>query len=139
MRIKRKKIKKGILIFLYIITAIIVINISISKYETTSIVHKETTVAIMESNSYVEIENDIKMYPGCEPQIYDITITNKQNDAICDVTQSYKLKIERSEPQNLPLEIALYSDANCTQLLTPNEFGYYTDENYKFNARNRGK
>ena len=134
MKIKGKKINRVLLLFLLIITVIIVISFSISKYESRIQISGTARVALMASDTYVDLENDIMLYPGCEPKVYEVVITNKQDDKICEVTQKYQLKIERGETANLPIDITLYKDANCTQQLTPNGNGYYTSDEYVFQA-----
>ena len=88
----------------------------------------------MAGDAYVGLEKDIMLYPGCEPKVYEVIITNKEDNKVCEVTQKYQLKIERGDSSNLPIEISLYKDSNCTQQLTPNGNGYYTSDEYVFQA-----
>ena len=86
---KKLKIPKGILIFISIVTGIIVIGFSLSKYESSSQSIKTARVALMASDAYAEFDDDIKGYPGCAPKIYELTITNKEENKICEVSQKY--------------------------------------------------
>lgn len=134
MKRKGKKVNKVILLFLLILTAIIVVNISISKFESMGQLSGTSRVALMASDAYVDLDDDIMLYPGCEPKVYEVIITNKEENKICEVTQKYQLKIEKGETANLPIDISLYKDANCTQELIPNGNGYYSSDDYVLQA-----
>ncbi len=131
---KIKKIATGKLIFLFLITAIIVVGFSLSKYETKLEIMGTSKIAIMANDVYVDIENTLQGYPGCNPYVYEIIITNKENEKICEVAQKYVIKIEKEESQNLPLEVELYKDVACTQRITKNGAGYYNDVDFVFDA-----
>lgn len=129
---KAKSIKLPItpLIMLTIIAVAIVVDLSIAKYKSATNAIDSVQVAIMANDAYIEFDDEIKGYPGCDPKIYEINVTNKENEKICEVKQKYKFKIEREESKNLPIEIALYKDSGCTQILNTNEDGYYEDETF---------
>ena len=129
---KKIKIPKGVLIFISVITGIIVVGFSLSKYESSSQMMATARVALIASNAYVEFDDDIKGYPGCEPKIYELTITNKEENKICEVTQKYSIKIENSEFENLPLEVSIYKDAECTDEIIPDTNGYYKQDDFIF-------
>ena len=129
-----KKLSVGKLIFFFVITAIVVVNFSVAKYKSAVTNIDTVTVALMAQDAYVEFENEIYGHPGDAPKVYAIRLSNKENEKICEVTQKYKMKIEREETQNLPIEIALYKDASCTQILSTDVNGYYEEEDYIFDA-----
>ena len=131
---KIKKLSANKLAFICIITAIIVVNLSIAKYKSYVNSVASTTVALMANDTYVEFSDEIKGYPGSNPKIYVINITNKENNKVCEVSQKFNIKIEREEINNLPIEISLYKDINCTQILEADANGYYEQENFKFQA-----
>ena len=129
---KAKSIKLPIipLILLTIIAVAIVVDLSIAKYKSATNAIDSVQVAIMANDAYIEFDDEIKGYPGCEPKIYEINVTNKENEKICEVKQKYKFKIEREESKNLPIEISLYKDCGCKHILNSNEDGYYEDETF---------
>ncbi len=132
---KRKlKIPKGVLIFVSLITGMIVISFSLSKYESSSQTISTARVALIKNDVYVDFNEDIKGFPGCEPEICELTITNKQDDIICEVSQKYSIKVENSKSENLPLEISIYKDLECTDEIIPDANGYYRQEDFKFQA-----
>ena len=95
-------------------------------------------MALMANDIYADFGEGIKGYPGCEPQIYEIEITNKEEEKICEVAQKYLVKIERDESVNIPLEISLYKDANCSEILAPNANNFYDETDFRFNAGEEG-
>ena len=130
----KKSLNLKVVILLCIVTAVIVISLSISKYESKVKFVDSTTVALMASDVYAPVGDEIKGYPGCDPYIYEIVLTNKESDKICEVSQKYAFSIEREDNVNLPIQIALYKDIDCTELLTANQDGFYESNEFKFDA-----
>ena len=128
------KIKSHNLIFLCFITTIIILSISFSRYESTVARDSTTRVAIMATDVLVDAQVPIGAYPGSDPIVCPIVITNKDGDRVCEVAQSFSLEIKRSAIENLPLTYALYKDEYCTEILEPDENGIYSEENFKFTA-----
>ncbi len=131
---KTKRISSFPILFFTIITTVIIVNLSVAKYKSITESIDSVQVAVMANDTYVQFDDEISGYPGCEPKVYAINITNKENDKICEVKQKFKIKIEREETTNLPIEIDLYKDAACTQIIDKNEDGYYEKEDYYFDA-----
>lgn len=132
--IKKHKISKVKLIFLAILTTIVIVNLSLSRYKSFVVGTTSANVALMAHDVDVDFSDEIKGYPGCDPKIFAINLTNKENNKICEVKQKFKMKIEREETANLPIEIALYKDAGCTQIIETDENGYYNQDDFIFDA-----
>ena len=132
MRGREPKFKLHNLMFLYIATTILVSVISLSKYTTAISSDSIARVAVMVNSVSVDIELPIGAYPGVEPIICPIIITNKEEEKICEVTQEFKIQIDIQK--NIPLELGLYKDKFCTEIIEKNENGEYISEDFKFNA-----
>lgn len=132
-KISRKKFIMKILI-ICVITSILSIELTLAGYRSSADLMSAATVAVMASNTTIEIENKLEGYPGCEPIICPIVLTNVKNNKVCKVGQKYSIYVDRTEIQNIPLEFSLYKDEYCTEILAPDENGIYTDETFIFEA-----
>lgn len=122
------------LIILLIVTSMIVMIFSLSRYKATVATQDVTKVAIMGNNVNFNIENSISGYPGCTDMLYPIQITNEDENQICEVTQKFNMKLTGLEEANIPLEINLYRDSACTNKMNANENGIYESNDFKFSA-----
>ncbi len=136
-----KKIQKNNitrLMFFCIISTLIVVNFSLSKFKTTTAPTEATTrVAVMASNITADINANLKVYPGCDPIVCPIELTNNDGEKTCEVSQTFTISVEKNDLANLPITFALYKDENCTEIIEPNEDGIYISEEFKFNANAR--
>lgn len=130
---KRKLSIIKILIFC-LITTIISIDLTFANYKSEVQLQAATTIALMASNTTIEIENNLEGYPGCNPIICPITLSNVKDSKVCKVSQKYSISVDRTEIQNIPLEFSLYTDKYCTEILTPDENGIYSDETFVFKS-----
>lgn len=128
------KIKTHNLIFLYIVTAIIVITLSFSRFESTVAGESVARVAVMANAVTTDVELPISGHPGMNSIICPIVFTNKEQDKVCEVSQVYTLEIKRQEYSNLPLMYELYKDKYCTEIMSPDENGIYASEEFYFSA-----
>lgn len=122
------------LMFFCLITTIIVVELTFSKYETTLSKSTNAVIALMADDIITDIIIPDGMYPGSEPSVVAISVTNEDNGKVSQVSQEYMMKIVRNEQVNIPFEFELYNDENCTQLLEANENGYYYDTGFTFDA-----
>ena len=129
-----KILKAHNLIFLCIITTIVIITMSFSKYESTVAGNNVTKVALMANSVSMDINLPISGYPGMEFVICPIVITNKIEDKICEVSQKYTIEIETQENLNIPLTFELYKDQYCTEIMGCDENGIYSEDEFFFNA-----
>lgn len=129
----RKKFIIKILI-ICIITSILSIELTLAGYKSSTNLMAATTVALMANNTTIEIENNLDGYPGCEPIICPITLTNVKDNKVCRVGQKYSISIDRTEIKNIPLEFSLYKDEYCTEILAPDENQNYSAESFVFKA-----
>lgn len=132
-KISRKKLILKILI-ICIITSILSIELTLAGYKSSTNLMSAATVALMANNTTIEIENNLEGYPGCEPIVCPIILTNVKDNKVCKVGQKYSISVDRTQFQNIPLEFSLYKDENCTEILAPNENFVYTDESFIFEA-----
>lgn len=121
------------LIMALIITTIIVLIFSLSRYSSTVATRNTTKIAAMANDVNISIEDTIDGYPGSEAYVYPISITNSLDGKICEISQKFNLKITGLEEANIPLEIGLYKDSSCNNKITDNN-GVYESEEFKFNA-----
>lgn len=128
------KLRTHNLIFLYIMTAIIVITMSFSKFESTIAGDNIAKVAVMANTTTVDIEVPISGHPGMDSIICPIVLTNKEEDVICEVSQLYTLEIKGQESTNIPLTFELYKDKYCTEILAADENGIYALDEFYFLA-----
>lgn len=129
------KIKSHNLIFLCFITTIIILSISFSRYESTVASDSTTRVAIMATDVSVDAQVPVGAYPGSDPVVCPITITNKDGNNVCEVAQSFTIEVERSTTENLPLTFELYRDEYCTEILQADENGIYSADDFRFTAK----
>lgn len=122
------------LIFLCIVTAIIVISISFSRYESTIAGDNITKIAVMANTVSADLEMPISGYPGMNSIICPIVLTNKEQEKVCEVSQNYTIEIERQEIANIPLTFELYKDKYCTEIINCDENGIYAEEDFSFAA-----
>lgn len=134
MKKLKGKIKIHNLMFIYIVTTIIVATLSLSKYVTTVTTDSIAKVAVMTNKVSVDMDLPMKAYPGSEPIICPIIITNKEGDQICDVSQKFTIMVGRAEVQNLPLVFELYKDQYCTEIIEKDDDGNYISEEFVFKA-----
>lgn len=133
---KRKEKRNSLYTFLFacFITTFIVVGWSLSKYQSTMTMKQTTKVAVMANDVQFVIEDMIQGYPGCPDIVYPIILTNKQENNICEISQTFTIDIQKQETENLPLQIGLYEDEACTKKLEENADGLYTAEDFRFQA-----
>ena len=91
-------------------------------------------VAVMANSVSTNMQSAIDIYPGCEPVICPIVITNKDQNRVCEVAQEFVIEVKRYTAENIPLVIGLYSDQLCTEIIGIDETGVYSSEKFKFKA-----
>ena len=134
---EKNKIKTHNLIFLFIATTIIITTISLSKYVSTVSTDSITKVALMANDLSVDIDLTEGVYPGYKT-IRPITFTNENEEGmICDVAQQFTLQFGRETIENIPINFSIYKDVLCTEIIEPDENGYYSSEDFKLNAGER--
>lgn len=132
MREYRHKIKSHNLIFLYIITTIIITALAFSKYSSTVTGSNIAKIAVMANSISTDINIPMSSYPGGEPVICPIVITNKKDDKVCDVAQEFTFQIKNGN--NIALNFGLYKDEYCTEIMEHDENGFYHSDEFKFSA-----
>lgn len=131
---REHKIKTHNLMFLYIITTIIVTTMSFSKYVSTVSTDSIAKVAVMANSVSVDMQLPMSAYPGSDPIICPIIITNKEQENVCEVSQKFTIGIERKVAENIPLVWGLYKDEFCTEIIEKDENGNYISDDFTFNA-----
>ena len=122
------------LMFFCLMTTIIVVELTFSRYATTLSKTTNAVIALMANDVSTDIIIPDGIYPGSEPSIITVSVKNEDNGKISQVSQKYMMKIVRNGQVNIPFEFELYKDENCTQLLKMNENGYYYDTGFTFDA-----
>lgn len=131
---KLKQIPIFKLVFFCFITTVIVSEITFSRYKTTLSHYNTSKVAVMANDISLDLTTPVDMYPGSEPAVVAITLTNTDNGKICEVSQSYTFEIKRGEMTNIPFEFDLYKDRECTELVNKDELGIFSDASFIFKA-----
>ena len=127
-----KKFKLPRLLFYVFITTIFVVSLSLSKYQSSLSTNDSVRVALFANDVTTTYSLEQKIYPGSTPLIIPITITNKKDGEICDVSENYVIKINNNENFNIPLQYNLYKDNNCSDEIIINQNGYYEDTSFTF-------
>ncbi len=119
-----------------VLTAMILFNITAivqAKYSSKMTATATTQIALMANNISTEIGN-IKAYPG-QTTIIPIKVTNKDADnRVCEVSESFKINLNRNYSNNIPLQVSLCKDASCNNKILVDENGIYDDPDFKFKA-----
>ncbi len=130
MRKKEKKFNYKIIYLIIILIFLIITSFIFAKYAFNDSKETGAKIAVMANDVYLDIDGDISGYPGCAPIIYPIKLTNKDGDKICDVSQKYKILVESTEKQNIPISVSLYKDKECTQGIIKDETGAFSDDDF---------
>lgn len=105
-----QKIKPiNILILLCIITSIILVSVSISKYQDVVTGSNLAQIAVPIINLEENVL-DVKINPTDTEKNYVFKVSNKEEDKKSDVSMQYTLEVKNTN--NLPLEFELYNYAN---------------------------
>lgn len=123
-----KKILRNILIFGILTFSIT--TITLARYVTKTYGYSEARVALFGNNASVEITN-IKGKPG-DVTIIPIKITNALDGKTCEVAEKFTMYVNRTYGSNLPLNINLYKDKECTKIIYRDENNNYFDDDFKF-------
>lgn len=127
-----KKFNLSRLLFLVFITTILVVSISLSKFTSTLSSSDGVNIALFANDITTTYSLNQKLYPGSDALVIPITVTNKKDGKICEISENFVVEIKNNENENIPLEFGLYKDINCTNQVLKNSNGYYTDSNFKF-------
>lgn len=130
----KPKFKLHNFMFIYVITTIVVTALSSARYTKTFSSDSFTKVAVMANTVFTTLQTPISGYPGCDPIICPIVITNAIEDNVCEVAQEFVIEIIRYTDINIPLQFDLYKDELCTEVITKDENSMYADEEFKFKA-----
>lgn len=121
-------------IIFFCIILLIVTKFALAKFKTTNSYTGGAIIALMANNVYVDINEKISGYPGCDPIICPITLTNKNENGICEITQKFEISIDKKNIQNLPIVFSMYNDELCTEIIAPDENGVYTNDEFILDA-----
>ena len=125
-------IKPQNFIFIYLITATIVVSLTVSKYITKINAKNVVKVAVMANSTSINLDlADSGVYPGFET-VYTISLSNVEDGKVCEVDQKFLINLEKDEFENIPLNYALYKNESCTEIIEPDENGKYSLEEFVF-------
>ena len=116
-----QKIKPiNILFLLCIITAVVLVSLSVAKFKNAVSGIDSSQVAVPIINLTVNVL-DIKMNPNDKEKEYVFKVSNKDENKTSEVSMEYTLEIKNTN--NLPLEFELYKNGNTedVNLLTNNK------------------
>ncbi len=133
----KPKFKLHNFMFIYVITTIVITALSSSRYTKTFSSDTFTKVAVMANTVSTTMQTPISGYPGCDPIICPIVITNAEEDTVCEVSQEFVIELMRYTDVNIPLQFDLYKDELCTEVINKDENGMYVDEEFKFKAEEK--
>ena len=131
--VSKFSVKPTIFLIVYLLTAIIAITLTISKYVSTKASENVARVAVMANASSVNIDLSDGVYPGFE-SVHTIELSNIEDDEVCDVAQKFIINIENDEFENIPLDYEIYKDENCTEQIEKDEDGNFSSDDFIFNA-----
>ena len=130
----KKEIKLPKLLFFFFITTVIVTELTLSKYSSTATSSDAITVALFANDVTTTITAPQNIYPGSDPVIIPITVTNKENEKVCQVSETFVIDLMENENPNIPLEYSLCKDSTCSSTISKNSDGHYTDSTFNFEA-----
>lgn len=130
----KKEIALPNLLFFFFITTIIVTELTLAKYSSVATSVDAVTVALLANDVTTTVTATQNIYPGSDPLIIPITVTNKENDKVCQVSETFVIDLITNENPNIPLEYTLCKNSTCTSMISKNSDGYYTDSTFNFQA-----
>lgn len=130
----KKEIKLPKLLFFFFITTVIVTELTLSKYGSTATLSDTVKVALFANDVTTTVAATQNIYPGSDPVIIPITVTNKEESKVCQVSETFVIDLKVNENPNIPLEYSLCKNATCTSTVAKNSDGYYTDSTFNFQA-----
>lgn len=90
-------------------------GVSFSKFATTSSGEDSARVAIMAMDTSYVIAEELPIAPG-ETVVFTVTLTNKEDNQICEVTQKYSMYVENlTSNMSLSYEYFLIDGTNETK------------------------
>ena len=113
---KRSRPPLSVYLIYLIVLTLAVTGVTFSEYVSSAYGSSTTQVAVMASSTSFTIPN-LTGHPG-STRVVGIELTNVENDAVCEVTQSYEVSVRHLMGQ-IPLEYAFYEDEACTKPATP--------------------
>ncbi len=130
----KKEITLPRLLFFFFITTVIITEFTLSKYSTIATASDSVTVALLANDVTTTITAPQNIYPGSNPVIIPITVTNKENDKVCQVSETFVFDLITNENPNIPLEYSICKNSTCTSTFSKNSDGFYTDSTFNFQA-----
>ena len=131
MIIVKKKLTKNIILG-FLILIMIGSAVTLARYISTIYGSSTARVALFGSSTRVEV-NKIKGKPG-DVRIIPIEVINVKDGKVCEVSENFTIYINRRYGKNLPLNINLFKDKECKQLIYMNDDKVYADNDFKFLA-----
>lgn len=127
-KLLHRKIIKNILFFSVLMTSLTMITLS--KFATGTYGLSTARVALFGNNTSVEITN-IKGKPG-DITIIPIEVSNVLNGKTSEVAETFTIYVNRDYGSNLPLNLNLYKDRECTSIIYRDEYNNYFDDEFFF-------
>lgn len=120
---KRRRVPVSVILVYLLVATLGMGSVTFSSYVSTAEGQSTARVAIMAANATVPVTAPISGAPGERSDPIAVTVTNKENNKVCEVTQRYTIEAEIWKPQdqttNIPeLVCEFYSDQNCQNKLT---------------------
>ena len=103
----------GIYLIYLLVATLLFTGVSFSKFATTSSGEDSARVAVMAIDTTHVIAQELPIAPG-ETNDFTITLTNKENDRVCEVTQNYSMTVENLT-NNMALSYEYYLVENGTE------------------------
>ena len=114
---KKKKMRLPLSAYLtYLLVATLLFTgVSFSKFATTSSGEDSARVAVMAMDTSYVIAEELPIAPG-ETVDFTVTLTNKEDNRICEVTQNYSMYVENlTNNMSLAFEYFLVEGASETK------------------------
>lgn len=106
---------------------------TLAKYTTTVHSSDSVKIALFANDLVATVPSTQNIYPGSDPILIPIEVTNKKDGKICDVTENYKIEIKNNDHPNIPLNYQFCKDEHCNTLVSQSN-GIYEDDSFKFQA-----
>lgn len=129
-RIKKARIKA--IIFYGLFISMLITIFTFSKYSTEIYGQDIARVALFGNSTSIELEN-IKAKPG-DIKIIPIEITNSLDGKACEISEVFTIYVDRKYSNNLPINMDLFKDAQCSEKIYTNESKIYQDDSFMFQA-----
>ena len=104
-----------------------------ARYTASDRENDSARVAVMATDIRLTIKDNIPMHPG-ETTVIPITIANYKGNRVCEVAQSYVLKVTQLE-DNIPFDIKVYDVTGENAVIPEGTFDANVEQEVTYNIK----